>query len=423
MLIRSVKIVDSQSPFHHQTKDVWIENGVIRQIGDALSVANTEVLTGSNWHLSPGWIDMRTTTGDPGLEHKEDLQSVCAAAAAGGFTEIAILPNTEPALDSKDTVGYVQRSTQQNLVQVHAIAAVTKQCEGKDFTEMIDLTHAGAVAFSDGTHPIQNTHIFLKSLQYLQPLNRVLINRAEDLQLTAYGQMNEGISSTLLGMRGMPAVAEEIMLMRDLKLLEYLNVTSELPILHFSTISTATSVQLIREAKAKGLPISCDVAAHQMVFDDAVLSGFDSNYKVNPPFRSAQDQAALWQGLADGTIDAVVSDHSPHEEEAKNLEFDLAAFGITGLETAFALLCTYGEDALSLSQTIDKITHAPRRILRLSDITIEEGNAANLTIFDPSQTWTFTKTRSKSKNSPFFGKTLTGKPLYVINRGLVGKCG
>jgi dihydroorotase len=421
MLLRSVKIVDARSPYHNQTKDVWIENGVIRQIGDELIVENTEVLSGQNWHLSPGWVDMRVTTGDPGLEHKEDLQSVCAAAAAGGFTEIAILPNTQPALDSKDTVGYVQRGARGQLVNVHPIAAITKQCEGKDFTEMIDLTHAGAVGFSDGVHPIQNTHIFLKSLQYLQPLNRVLINRPEDTHLTAYGQMNEGVSSTLLGMRGMPAVAEEIMIMRDLKLLEYLGVTAALPVLHFSTISTATGVQLIREAKAKGLPISCDVAAHQLVLDDTALGGFDSNYKVNPPFRTAADIDALWLGLADGTIDAVVSDHSPHEEEAKNLEFDMAEFGITGLETAFALLTTHNKN-LSLPQIIDKITYQPRRILRLSDIKIEEGAIANLTIFDPTIEWTFNKSYSKSNNSPFLGKTLIGKPVYVLNRGFVEKC-
>jgi len=423
MLLRSVKIIDTHSPYHGQIKDVWIQNGLIRQIGDNLAVEDVQILTGQNWHLSPGWIDMRVSVGDPGLEHKEDLASVCATAAAGGFTEIAVLPNTQPALDSKDTVGYVQRATHRQLVKVHAIAAVTRQCEGTDFTEMIDLTHAGAVAFSDGMHPIQNTHIFLKSLQYLQPLNRVLINRAEDMQLTAYGQMNEGTSSTMLGMRGMPAIAEEIMIRRDLKLLEYLGVTSPLPVLHFSTISTAQSVQLIRQAKAKGLPISCEVAAHQMIFDDAVLSGFDTNYKVNPPFRTPNDQAALWEGLADGTIDVVVSDHSPHEEEAKNLEFDMAEFGITGLETAFAVVNMHQDSPLSLAQLIDKITHQPRRILRLPALKIEEGQVANLTIFDPNQVWTFSRSRSKSKNSPFLGKNLKGKPICVINHGIVEQCG
>ena len=421
MLLRSVKIIDARSPYHNQIKDVWVENGVIRQIGDDLPAAG-QVLSGQNWHLSAGWVDMRASAGDPGLEHKEDLPSVCAAAAAGGFTEIALLPNTQPALDSKDTVGYVQRAARGQLVDVHAIAAVTKHCEGTDFTEMIDLTQAGAVAFSDGTQPIQNTHIFLKSLQYLQPLNRVLMNRAEDQKLTAYGQMNEGVSSTMLGMRGMPAIAEEIMVQRDLTLLAYLGVRSELPLLHFSTISTARSVQLIREAKAQDWPVSCDVAAHQMAFDDAVLSDFNTNYKVNPPFRSLQDVAALWQGLADGTIDAVVSDHSPQEEEAKNLEFDQAEFGIIGLETAFAVLNTYNP-SLSLAQLIEKLTNQPRRILRLSDIRIEEGATANLTIFDPNQEWTFHKTRSKSKNSPFLGKTLKGKPLYVLNHNLVQQCG
>jgi len=240
--------------------------------------------------------------------------------------------------------------------------------------------------------------------------------------LTVFGQMNEGESSTLLGMRGIPKVAEELMIMRDLKLLDYMGVKSATPLLHFSTISTANAVDLIRKAKAEGLPVSCDIAAHQIAFDDTVLGEFDTNYKVNPPFRAAEDIVALWEGLADGTIDAVVSDHNPQDEESKNLEFDLAEFGIIGLETAFALLNTYN-NSLSISQLIDKFTHQPRTILRLPENVISEGAAANLTIFDPTLEWVFSETRSKSKNSPFFGKHLKGKAIYVLNREMVEKCG
>jgi len=422
LLIRSVKIIDARSPYNGQTKDILVEKGVITRIDDRIEAINTEILTGENWHISPGWVDMRVSAHDPGHEHKEDLTTTCEAAMAGGFTEIAVLPNTKPALDSKDTLIYVKHKARGQAVNVHPIGAVTKSCEGKDFTEMIDLTRAGAAAFSDGIHAIHNTHIFLKSLQYLQQVNRVLMNRPEDFDLTVFGQMNEGESSTLLGMRGIPKVAEELMIMRDLKLLDYMGVKSTTPLLHFSTISTATAVDLIRKAKAEGLPVSCDIAAHQIAFDDTVLGEFDTNYKVNPPFRAAEDIVALWEGLADGTIDAVVSDHNPQDEESKNLEFDLAEFGIIGLETAFALLNTYN-NSLSISQLIDKFTHQPRTILRLPENVISEGAAANLTIFDPTLEWVFSETRSKSKNSPFFGKHLKGKAIYVLNREMVEKCG
>lgn len=422
LLIRSVKIIDSRSPYNGQTKDILVENGKINQIGDQIDAPNAEILTGDNWHISSGWVDMRVSSHDPGHEHKEDLTTACEAAVAGGFTEIAVLPNTQPALDSKNTLVYVKQKSADSLVAVHPIGAVTKGCEGKDFTEMIDLTHAGAAAFSDGVHAIQNTHIFLKSLQYLQQVNRVLMNRPEDFDLTVFGQMHEGEVSTLLGMRGIPSIAEELMIMRDLKLLEYVGIKSVAPLLHFSTVSTANSVALIRQAKSQGLPVSCDIAAHQIAFEDSLLTNFDTNYKVNPPFRKKEDIEALWEGLADGTIDAVVSDHNPQDEESKNLEFDLAEFGIVGLETAFAVVNTYNTQ-LSIEQIVDRFTHRPRMVLRLPEHTISEGHLANLTLFNPDLEWVFSNTRSKSKNSPFFGNRLKGRALYVINRNKVEKCG
>ncbi len=416
LLIRAARVIDNYSPYNGQIKDILIKNSIIIEIGDGLTAADIPVYEANNLHISAGWVDIRVSAHDPGSEHKEDLHTASRAAAAGGFTEIAILPNTNPALDSKDTIGYVQRIGQGALVKIHAVGAVTKKCLGVDFTEMIDLSHAGAVAFSDGTQPIQNTHILLKTLQYLQPLNRVLMNRAEDAQLAVFGQINEGITSTMLGLRGLPTIAEELAIMRDLKLLEYVDAKTDRPLLHFSTISTAESVALIREAKRKGLPVSCDVAAHQMAFDDSIMTGFDTNYKVIPPFRSQTDIAALWNGLADGTIDAVVSDHLPQDEEAKNLEFDLAEFGIIGLETVFCLLLN-NDNQLTLNQIIEKLTHAPRHILRLPALTIKEGAVANLTLFDPTLSWQYDRTNSKSKNSPFLNKTLTGKVLGVVNNG------
>ncbi|MCE7067930.1 dihydroorotase family protein [Dyadobacter sp. CY326] len=419
LLIRSARIIDRKSPFNGQVKDVLIEGATIKTIGDNLDAGGAEVLEGNDLCISAGWVDMRVASRDPGFEHKEDLTSVRAAAAHGGFTEIVLLPNTEPVVHSKDTLNYIRQSGSGGLVKLHVAAAVTRKAEGEDFTEMIDLHEAGAIAFTDGEHPVQNADLLLKTILYLQPLNALLMNRPEDKQLTLYGQMHEGLTSTLIGMKGIPALAEEMMLTRDLKLLAYAleksKYKSDAPALHISLISSQKAVELIREAKQNGLPVSCDIAAHQLAFTDEDLIDFDTNLKVNPPFRSTADAQAIREALADGTIDAIVSDHNPHDEESKNLEFDHADFGITGLETAFSLALTHSR--LSLENIIEKFTTSPRRILRLQEASIAEGSLANLTLFEQDTTWTFNKSFSKSKNTPFLGQTLRGKVRGVVNNG------
>ena len=421
ILLKSVKIIDSKSAHNGQTKSIFIENGIIQQIADAISIEADHVIEGQNLCVSVGWLDMRVSPKDPGYESKEDLNTLCQAAMAGGFTEIVTLPNTKPVVQTKESIAYYKGFSVNHLVEIRVAAAVTKNCEGKDFTEMLDLQNAGAVAFTDGEHPIWNADILLKTLQYLAPINALLMNRSEEPSMTMFGQMHEGIESTMLGMKGIPSTAEELMIMRDLKLMAYF-LGNDVPKnqdskLHFSTISTEKSVELIREAKAKGLPISCDIAAHQLAFTDADLRDFDTNFKVNPPFRSNNDIKSLREGLADGTIDAIVSDHNPQDEEAKNLEFDMADFGIIGLETAFSVANTYAN--LSVEDLVEKFTSNPRKLLHLSDISINEGQMANLTIFDPTLIWTFTAKdiRSKSKNTPFIGKQLKGKSVAVINKG------
>ena len=427
LLLRAVKIVDKASPWNGEVRDLLLREGRIVRIGDGLETDNAEVLEGQGWCVSPGWVDMRVASRDPGYEHEEDLDSVRRAAARGGFTEIMLLPNSRPVVDAKDTLNYVRQPRPGQPVRVYVAAAVTRKAEGVDFTEMIDLHHAGAVAFTDGEVPIQNADILLKALLYLRPLNALLINRPEDRQLTIFGQMNEGLTSTLLGLKGMPALAEEMMLSRDLKLLTYatenVGPTTQndqgnsgekaLPQLHISLLSTARAVALIREAKAQGLPVSCDVAVHQLAYDDSALMNFDTNLKVNPPFRNPTDIAALREGLADGTIDAFVSDHNPHDEESKNVEFDQAEFGITGLETAFSLAQMHS--GLTLEDIIEKFTINPRRILRLPAVTIAENQPANLTIFAPDETWIFDRTFSKSKNTPFLGQELRGRVIKIFN--------
>ncbi len=418
VLIRSVRIVDKKSSFHDQVRDILIVDGKIAQIGDDLSAEGAEVKEGNGLCVSAGWIDMRVASRDPGFEHKEDLVSVRETAARGGFTEIVLLPNTQPVVDSKDTLNYIRQSGFGSLVKLHVAAAVTKKTAGVDFTEMIDLHTAGAIAFTDGEHPVQNADLFLKTILYLQPLNALLMNRPEDTQLTVFGQMHEGMTSTLNGMKGMPSLAEEMMLNRDLKLLEYaldkstLELTGQ-PMLHISLVSTKEAVDLIRKAKEKGLPVSCDVAAHQLAFEDKDLIDFDTNLKVNPPFRGPSDHEAIREGLQDGTIDAIVSDHNPHDEESKNLEFDHADFGITGLETVFSLAKMYS--GLNVEDIVEKLTTQPRHILRLEEKNITEGSVANLTFFEPETDWTFSKTYSKSKNTPFLGQTLKGAVRGVVN--------
>lgn len=419
ILIKSAKIIEKSSPFNGQIKDILVEGGVITKIGDGLVADDATIYSANNLHVSAGWVDMRVASRDPGFEHKEDLTSVKAAASHGGFTEIVLLPNSSPVVHSKDTIRYILNSEGSKAVKLHIAAAVTRDAKGVDFTEMMDLHKAGAIAFTDGEHPVQNADLLLKSIQYLQPLNTLLINRPEDYYLALYGQMHEGITSTLIGTKGIPSLAEEMMVIRDLKLLAYAlenkEYATDIPLLHFSLISTRVALELIREAKKQGLPVSCDVAAHQLAFTDADLIAFDTNLKVSPPFRSEDDRTAIKEALADGTIDAIVSDHNPHDEESKNLEFDHADFGITGLETAFSVAHMYTE--LSLESLIEKFTTRPRNILRIAQPVLDEGSKANLTLFAPEQKWVFDKTYSKSKNTPFLGKELEGKIYGVINQG------
>jgi dihydroorotase len=415
ILIRSAEIIHPGSPFHGQTKDILLDNGIIAQIGNEVSAGFDTAFEHPGLKVSAGWLDMRVLAQDPGLEAQEDLYSVRKAAAAGGFTEIAVLPNTYPVVQTKEAIAYQKNKGLPSAVAVHPIAAVTLNTKGVDLTDMIDLHHAGAVAFSDGIHPLQNADMVLKVLQYLQPFNGLFLNRPEDVMLTQFGVMNEGLTATLLGLKAMPKMAESLMVMRDLRILAYTGGR-----LHFSCISTAESVELIRQAKKQGLTVSCDVAAHQMAFEDSALLDFDTNLKVNPPFRNAEDNLALWEGLADGTIDCIISDHHPLDEESKNLEFDAASFGIIGLETAFAA-ANFFNPSLPLEQLIEKFTASPRRLLGLPQPEIREGAVANLTFFNSDTAWVFSESdiQSKSRNTPFVGRKLKGKVLGIVNQGVV----
>ncbi|MEQ9424786.1 MAG: dihydroorotase [Cyclobacteriaceae bacterium] len=410
LTFRSATLLDPRSKFHNKQADISIKNGVIDQIGKNVKTIGKEI-DAKGQYISPGWFDLNCLFGDPGHEHKEDRITGAQAAAAGGFTGIAHLPNTNPVIESKNDIAYLKAFNGNQVTDIHPIVAVTKGCLGDDLTEMIDLHQAGAIAFSDGVETIWNSDILLKTLQYLQKFDGLLMNRSEDRTLNQFGTMNEGVQSTILGMKGMPNLAEELAIARDLRILAYTGGK-----IHFSTISTAESVKLIRKAKKQGLNVTCDVAAHNLILDDSLIEDFDANLKVNPPLRTKKDIAALIKGLEDETIDAIVSAHNPQDEEGKKLEFDLAEFGHIGLQAVLPILVSIS-DKLPLEVTIPKLTSSPRRILKLEPATISVGQPANLTLFDPKAQWILddSSNKSKSRNSWYFGKQLKGKVVATVN--------
>jgi dihydroorotase len=413
LYIKNVRIVAPGSPYHGQQQSMLIQDGMIREIGKDLAVADeVEVFEGQGLCLSIGWFDFGVQTGDPGLEQRETLHTAGAAAAAGGFTGVATLPNTDPVIDNKSQVLYIRRNAEGKLVNFHPMGAVTHACGGKEITEMIDMQRSGAVAFTDGEQSIQHAGIMLRALQYVKTFDGLVVNQPLDHQIDRGGQLHEGSVSTRLGMRGIPSLAEDLMVQRDLELLAYTESR-----LHLANISTKGAVERIRQAKAQGLQVSCSVAVMNLIHDDSVMESFDSNYKVMPPLRSATDREALIEGVKDGTIDVIASNHRPLEEEAKKLEFSYANFGATGLETLYALCRTYLSDWLTDELLIEKIAYHPRRILGVELPELKAGTLAELTLFHPTQEWTYDTKQvySRSYNSPYLGQQLKGRAVAVVN--------
>ena len=411
ILIQGATILDARSSFHQKSKNVLITNGQVAEIGDK-NYTSDKTVKAEGMYLTPGWFDLGTFVGDPGMEHKEDQQSASLAAASGGCTELAILPNTNPSVQTKNEISYIRKNNAHNLVQFHALASVTKNNKGEDLTEMIDLHEAGAVGFTDGLKPVWHTDILLKSLQYLQKFDGVLIDHPEDIWLNLFGQMHEGINSTMLGLKGLPRIAEDLVVSKNLELLGYAGGR-----LHFSRISSGKAVDLIRTARKK-LRVTCDITAYQPLFDDSYLHGFDTNFKVNPPLREKTDNDALIKGLKDGTIDIICSGHLPQDEESKNIEFDIADFGIINLQTFGANLSVLSK-AVDWDVLMEKVTTNPRQLLGLNPAVVEVDQFANLTLFNPEKTWTLNERTnlSKSRNSPWFGKELKGKAAAVFSNG------
>ncbi|WP_262246921.1 dihydroorotase [Parapedobacter soli] len=412
LLIKSAKIVFPDTPFHGREMDVLIEGGVIAQIAGRIKADGNRqtVIDAKGQYLSPGFFDMNVNFGEPGLETKEDIVSGCAAAAAGGFTGVAVRPNTQPPLHSRSEVALIVNRARPLLVDVHPIGTISKKRMGEELAELYDMKLAGAIAFGDGDRPVQQAGLMSRALLYSKGFGGRIISYPEDISVAAGAKMNEGVTSTYLGMRGNPNLAEALMVARDLYLAEY----NDAPI-HFSTISTAESVDLIRRAKSKGLPVTCEVAVHHLVMTDELVAGFDSNYKVSPPLRTAKDQKALLKGIKDGTVDAIVSQHTPHEIEHKEVEYQIAAEGIIGLQTVLPLALSAG---LTVEQLVDKLAIGPRRVLGLPIPEFGEGAVANMVLFDTSREWRFDQqtNQSRSSNSPLLGDTLKGAVTMVINK-------
>lgn len=413
-LIKSVHILFPGNSHHDQLADVWIAGGKIRRIAKRIAKpkeGKVQVLDGSRQYLCPGFFDLNANFGEPGYETKEDIVTGAAAAFAGGFTGVAVLPNTDPPLHRHAEIALIRKRAEGLPVDIYPVGTVSKGRDGTELAEMYDMKLAGAVAFSDGDRSVADAGLMARALLYAKGIDALVISFPDDRNVSKGAKMNEGTMSTYLGMKGNPNLAEALMVARDLYLAEYQDSR-----IHFTSISTAESVELIRKAKSAGLAVTCDVAAHHLVLTDEAIGGFDSLYKVHPPLRTGKDVKALRKGLKDGVIDAVVSQHTPHEIEYKRVEFHIAEDGMIGLQTVLPLLLRAG---LTPRQIVDKLSIAPRHILGLPMPAFGEGEQASFIVFDPEAEWKFDKhtNLSKAGNSPFLGETMKGAVTFGINNG------
>jgi len=408
IIIREAKIVDPKSSFHNQIVDVKISNGIIEKIGTNLSTSDDyKEIKEKNIHLSQGWFDSSVSLGEPGFEDRETISNGLQVAAKSGFTGIALQPNSFPIIDNQSQVLFVKQKAAHAATDLFPIGALTKNSEGNDLAELFDMKNAGAIAFGDYNKTISNANLLKIGLQYVQDFNGLVLAFCQDEKIKGSGVVNEGIVSTRLGLKGIPNLAEELIIARNLHLLEYTGGK-----LHIPTVSTAKSVALIRDAKDKGMNISCSVAVHHLVLNDEKIEGFDTRYKVAPPLRTEEDRQSLVAGVLDNTIDVITSDHNPIDIEHKKMEFDFAKNGTIGLESAFGALLT----VLPLEKIVEKLTFA-KKLFNLETSEIKEGNKANISLFSTDSEWIFTKDNilSKSKNSAFIGTKMKGKVVGIYN--------
>jgi dihydroorotase len=412
-LIKQVKIADVHSPFNGKIKDILLDNHKIVSITDSCSEKADQTIDGKDCVVSPGFVDPFVHFCDPGLENRETLTTGALAAQQGGFTTVFTLPNTQPTVDTKSQVTYIKQHSQSLPIHVLPIGAISKKVEGKDLAEMIDMHSNGAVAFSDGLYPVQSTLLFLKALQYVKAFNGVAIQMPIDKSLGSVGLMNEGLVSTKLGLPGIPSIAEELIISRDIELLRYTNSK-----LHITSVSTAKGIALIAAAKKEGLQITCSVTPYHLFFTEEDLNNYDTLLKVFPPLRTKKDQEALIKGIEDGTVDCISSHHIPQDWDGKTVEFENAKAGIASIETTFAAV-----QHVLPNITIEKLaalfsTNA-RNIFNLPAASIQEGAEAELTVFTKTKTTCLNikDSKSKSANSPFWDITLNGKIIATYSKG------
>jgi len=413
ILLKKVLIADTNSSYFNAVKDIFVQDGIIQIVDDNINAEADYVLNEPNLIASPGWIDVFADFADPGFEQKETLESGAAAAIAGGFTRVFVVPNTQPVLSTKTQVSYIVQKSKDTPVNILPIGSISKGGEGKELAEMYDMYYSGAVAFSDGLQPVQSAGIMLKALQYVKAFDGVLIQLPIDKSINAHGLMNEGIVSTQLGLPGVPAIAEELMIQRDIELLKYTGSK-----LHITGVSTAKSVELIKEAKKQGLNVTCSVTPYHLYFCDEDLRSYDTNLKVRPPLRTAADRAALRQAVLDGHIDCIATHHIPQHWDDKTCEFEYAKPGMIGLQTAFAVVQTV-LPLLTDEQLVKLFSVNPAKIFNLPVANIREGRRAELTLFSRTGKTRLSEeyNKSKSGNTPFLHKELNGRVAGVVNKG------
>ena len=410
VLIKNANILSPSSPFNGKNKNIFIENGIILKIDDEINVASDETIDVEGLCVSAGWMDCFANFCDPGEEYKETIQTGCKAAAAGGFTEVMLIPNTHPVVSGKSQVEYLVEKSRSLPVKVHPIGAITKNAEGKELSEMFDMYHSGAVAFSDGINSVQSSGILQKALEYIVAIDATIIQLPDDKNIGTYGLMNEGEVSTRLGLQGKPALSEELMIARDTELLRYTNSK-----IHFTGISTKKSLELIAAAKKEGLNVSCSVTPYHLFFCDEDLTDYDTNLKVNPPLRTKKDRDALREGIKNGTIDFIASHHQPQDWDHKVCEFQYAKNGMETLECVFGAA---GAAGISASSFIKMQTENIHSVFNLPLSSIAEGEKATLTLFVPNNEYVFEEKDivSKSKNNAFVNQKLKGKVIGIINK-------